>query len=278
MTPPPMLGFNNNVRHHGRVFHIQTEDSGIKRPHIITHLFGDGGRILKSVRTDYSEHVGSSDMPATVKRMMKEQHKAMFVALRAGELDAAIEAAFGPPPASALPSAQPTGAETPAKAPSAPPPATTPEELAARIATPMPAEWREQAAAAAVQAVSPAPVAPARAPPGRPRIPTPPPPSHSIGSAVEAMAAKFAGAPIPRSATPIGTPLSQPSPLTRRRSELGAEAPPSRYSISRPPSIFGDSPAAESRGIFGDSLIGEKSLDEVILSYLAEDLDGSSQK
>ena len=42
----PQLGFNNNVRHKGRVFHIQTEDSGIKHPHIITHLFADGGRIL----------------------------------------------------------------------------------------------------------------------------------------------------------------------------------------------------------------------------------------
>jgi hypothetical protein len=29
------------------------------------------------------------------------------------------------------------------------------------------------------------------------------------------------------------------------------------------------------RSIFGDSMISEKSLDEVILSYLAEDLEGS---
>lgn len=271
-TPPPMLGFNNNVRHHGRVFHIQTEDSGIKRPHIITHLFGDGGRILKSIRTDYSEHVGTPDMPATVKRMMKEQHKGMFVALRAGELDAAIEAAFGPPPPAAAP-APVEPAQPPAEP--APEPAPTPEELAARIATPMPAEWR----APVGPALAPlAPAEPVAVAPGPPRLPTPPPPSHSIGSAVEAMVAKVAGAPVPRSATPLGTPLSQPSPLTRRRSALGAEAPPGRYSISRPPSIFGDAPAAENRSIFGDSLIGEKSLDEVILSYLAEDLDGSSQK
>ena len=38
-TPPPLLGFNNNVRHRGRVFHIQREDSGIKIPRIVTHLF-----------------------------------------------------------------------------------------------------------------------------------------------------------------------------------------------------------------------------------------------
>jgi hypothetical protein len=28
--PSPLLGYNNNVRHKGKVFHIQTEDSGVK--------------------------------------------------------------------------------------------------------------------------------------------------------------------------------------------------------------------------------------------------------
>ena len=46
----PLLGYNNNVRHKNRQFHIQTEDSGVNHPHIITHLFMDGGRILKSVK------------------------------------------------------------------------------------------------------------------------------------------------------------------------------------------------------------------------------------
>jgi len=61
-APSPLLGYNNNVRHKNRVFHIQTEDSGIKHPHIITHLFMDGGRILKSLKTSYAEHVGVEGM------------------------------------------------------------------------------------------------------------------------------------------------------------------------------------------------------------------------
>ena len=80
----PLLGYNNNVRHKGRVFHIQTEDSGVNHPHIITHLFMDGGRILKSVKKSYAEHVGSDGMSEVVRQMMKEQHKAMFIALRDG--------------------------------------------------------------------------------------------------------------------------------------------------------------------------------------------------
>jgi len=301
-TPPPMLGFNNNVRHHGRVFHIQTEDSGIKRPHIITHLFADGGRILKSLRTDYSEHVGSPEMPQTVKRLMKEQHKAMFVALRAGEFDPIIAAAFGPLPATVPPSSpdQPLPSafdhETPSpeevaaritpeepasvEEPMPVPPLMLPAEIAANLREelssmslaedglpPPPSSSVERAAAAAV------------VPPPRMRVHTPPAPSHSIGSAVEAMAAKVAGVPVPnRSATPVaGTPLSSPSPLMRRAA-AGGDLLPGRYSISRPASIFGEAPPPDTRSIFGDPLIGEKSLDEVILSYLAEDLENPSQK
>jgi hypothetical protein len=276
-----MLGFNNNVRHHGRVFHIQTEDSGVKRPHISTHLFGDGGRILKSVRTDYSEHIGTAEMAVSVKRMMKEQHKAMFVALRTGELDDVVEAAFGPLPKPAPPSPEAKAPVSAEVATTAPTPAPSPEELAARIATPIPLEWSEKAATAREEPAGlPEPPAPVlHVPvPVRPRIPTPPPPSHSIGSAVEAIAAKAAGVPIPRSATPLGTPLSSPTPLMRRRSAPGVDAPPGRYSVSRPASIFGDAPPPDNRSIFGDSLIGEKSLDEVILSYLAEDLESPPQK
>src|SRR5271170_3823798 len=87
----PLLGYNNNVRHKNRVFHIQTEDSGVKHPHIITHLFMDGGRILKSIKRSYAEHVGADKMQETVKQMMKEQHKAMFISLRDGQFDHLVE-------------------------------------------------------------------------------------------------------------------------------------------------------------------------------------------
>ena len=95
-TPAPLLGFNNNVRHRGRIFHIQTEDSGVKSPRIVTHLFADGGRIVKTTRTDYAEHIGRKDMAPVVRKLMKEQHKGMFISLRAGELDQLLEQVCGP--------------------------------------------------------------------------------------------------------------------------------------------------------------------------------------
>jgi len=80
--PSPLLGYNTNVRHKGKLYHIQTEDSGVNHPHIITHLFADGGRIVASKKTEYAQHLGSSNLQVIVKKLMQEQHKAMFIALR----------------------------------------------------------------------------------------------------------------------------------------------------------------------------------------------------
>jgi hypothetical protein len=47
-----------------------------------------------------------------------------------------------------------------------------------------------------------------------------------------------------------------------------------RHAVSRPASIFASSkPSPQNASIFGEERISDKSLDEVILTYLAEDLD-----
>src|SRR5580704_4497727 len=107
----PLLGYNNNVRHKGKVFHVQTEDSGVKYGHIITQLFMDGGRILKSVKTSYAEYIASERRGEIVREMMKQQHKAMFIALRDGRFDAAIDGAS--PEASLAPTASASRATQP---------------------------------------------------------------------------------------------------------------------------------------------------------------------
>jgi hypothetical protein len=98
MRQSPLVGYNNNVRHRGQLFHIQTEDSGVSHPHVITHLFMDGGRILKSVKTSYAEHAGVERVSDYVRTLMKDQHKAMLLRLRAGEFDVVI----GPIPHAAI--------------------------------------------------------------------------------------------------------------------------------------------------------------------------------
>ncbi len=86
-SPSPLVGYNTNVRHKGKLYHIQTEDSGVTRPHVITQLFADGGRIVASEKTSYQEHVESEHLPEIVKQLMREQHKRVFIGLRDGVYD-----------------------------------------------------------------------------------------------------------------------------------------------------------------------------------------------
>ena len=84
------LGFNNNVQYNGATYHVQTEDSGIDRPHIITHLFADGGRVVKSVKRSYVKEREREDVGTYVRGLMKAQHMEMCIALREGTYDEVI--------------------------------------------------------------------------------------------------------------------------------------------------------------------------------------------
>ncbi len=130
----PAVGFNDNVRRRNRNFHIQTEDSGVARPHIITHLFTDGGRIVKSVRHSYADIVGEEHLGQRVRERMKAQHVGMLESLKSGEYDALVwgSRAPGAKPKVAAPAAAelPTPADAPAIA-GATPATATPEPLPA---------------------------------------------------------------------------------------------------------------------------------------------------
>jgi pSer/pThr/pTyr-binding forkhead associated (FHA) protein len=84
------LGFNNNVQYQGATYHVQTEDSGIDRPHIITHLFADGGRIIKSYRRNYDNELHRADVAGFVRSLMKAQHMEMCIALREGQYNEVV--------------------------------------------------------------------------------------------------------------------------------------------------------------------------------------------
>jgi hypothetical protein len=80
------VGFNHNIKHKGRAYHIQTEDSGLENPHIITHLFV-GGNILASKKTSYADIVGAENLAQVVRELMEEQHKEMLRNLINGVYD-----------------------------------------------------------------------------------------------------------------------------------------------------------------------------------------------
>jgi len=271
----PLLGYNNNVRHRGKVFHVQTEDSGVKYGHIITQLFMDGGRILKSVKTSYAEYVANERRGEIVREMMKQQHKAMFIALRDGRFDAVIEGA----------SPGAVGAVTPPliASPSHP---TQPESTTMPAVRPaVEAAITEAAAAGADAAVRyagnelPVPPRLARTPgPSAPGTPT-----MKMASAYQPSPPVVPNPSAARPARPIGPPSREPTPPAPAAARSTSPEPPppapaaSRYAITRPASIFGQSRPLRGRSVFGDELVSDKSLDEVILSYLAAELENETK-
>lgn len=94
-----VTGFNHNIKHKGKVYHVQTEDSGHNNPHIITHLFV-GGNILASKKTSYADILNAENLQEVVRELMEEQHKEMLRNLINGiydNIDAANAAAHYQP-------------------------------------------------------------------------------------------------------------------------------------------------------------------------------------
>jgi len=108
-----VLGFNHNIRYKGELFHVQTEDSGLANPHIITLLYL-GGTILASKKTSYADIIKAEQLEQVVEAIMKEQHKDMMRRLKGGEFDARLF---------------PNSADKAAPAPSTPPPIPTTRSL-----------------------------------------------------------------------------------------------------------------------------------------------------
>jgi hypothetical protein len=275
-APSPLLGFNNNFKHKGSVYHIQTEDSGVKHPHIITHLFADGGRILKSIKTSYAVYLSEPNMADIVRSMMKEQHKAMIVALREGRFDAGGSREVDLPAEGYF-----ANVTTPAA------PKKTGEQPVVPAAPRAPqldvgVEQLERASSNVRAAL--------------PNDDLPPPPANVLGgggarpttggyASVQPAGRKSQRPPSmrPPSARPGGSVRPPPAASHSDSRQLAAPAtasgrPPSgRYAMTRPASIFATSKPSTKGSIFGEELISERSLDEVILAYLAEDLEGEKK-
>jgi hypothetical protein len=81
-----LIGYNTNIPHKGRVYHVQTEDSGLTNPHIITLLYFQGA-ILRSVKTGYAHIVGSADFEKQLRNLMKHQHREMIREVITGKCD-----------------------------------------------------------------------------------------------------------------------------------------------------------------------------------------------
>jgi hypothetical protein len=298
MTKPlrsPVVGYNHNLRYRGRLFHVQTEDSGPVNPHVFTHLFYEG-TILSSKKLQYS----AESHEDAVKVQMQQLHKSMMRELTAGDHDQRVTAFFAARGQEAFSEPPPSRPQAPAAAApaaaAAPPPAAqvvTGELFAAPVGAPAPALGVPVVQVSGVVAGSidnggarrPAPAA---IPPGAKATPRPvvmvkptamkrPPmvfSSSADGVVVQRSVVVAVGSPQP--GAPQAQVSSEPTARIRPAAVVGeptGQAPPPHASQA---TMADAAPIARGRAPSGgenafSDLVSDKSLDEVILEYLSDD-------
>jgi hypothetical protein len=117
-----ITGCNTNVLYRGKQFHVQTEDSGRGKPHIISHVY-HGGTIIASEKSSYAHRIDADELDIKVRAQIELQHKAMLKRLTGGELDAVIDERLGGGVAPAKPAPAPAAKKPAAKKPAAKKPA-----------------------------------------------------------------------------------------------------------------------------------------------------------
>ena len=306
----PILGYNHNFVHRGLVFHVQTEDSGVNNPHVFTHLF-HGGVILSTRKLDYdaesAEEVVKSLMQAQHKAVLKELKKGQFDDQIESYLGDHPD--LTPPHAPKEASKAPEENDSQANVAERSAPAV--EEPAAVVAPPPPVDALPEVNSPVPIAVTasgdisvsqgvPAETAPRRARTATASAGDPVVTFRQGDSAVQGSIPSAPGAPRTtrrraRKSTgaysqvrgqgrgnapvPVADQPTQPTPH-RARSTSRSKVVVSRPAviIGAPPQVVGKSAnearrrrASADANVFGQDMISEKSLDEVILAYLSDD-------
>lgn len=81
-----ITGYNTDVRHGSRIFHVQTEDKGLGNPKIETLIYV-GGEILDNYRSSYEDLLGGPIPDSVIQTRMDEQHKAVIRDIKNGKYD-----------------------------------------------------------------------------------------------------------------------------------------------------------------------------------------------
>ena len=85
-----LIGYNNDVQHRGKTFHVQTEDRGMQAKQIETQIFCSGA-ILDTRIVSYAELIeGVSSIDErnkAIKTLMQNTHRELYKRMVAGEYD-----------------------------------------------------------------------------------------------------------------------------------------------------------------------------------------------
>jgi len=81
-----ITGFNTDIKHNDKVYHVQTEDKGVGNPYIESLIYV-GGEILASRKTSYADTMVDGFDEKAVGSLMEQQHRTMIAAIKRGRFD-----------------------------------------------------------------------------------------------------------------------------------------------------------------------------------------------
>lgn len=81
-----ITGYNTDVEHNGVIYHVQTEDKGLRTP-VILSLVYTGGAILASKRSAYDDLIASGFEENVLVERLERQHKLICAAVHAGRIE-----------------------------------------------------------------------------------------------------------------------------------------------------------------------------------------------
>ncbi len=86
-----LTGYNTDVSYEGEVFHVQTEDKGLRTPFILSLVY-QKGVILAAKRTPYEKFIADGVIDEkSVSLLLEKQHKTILATIRAGKSGLLIE-------------------------------------------------------------------------------------------------------------------------------------------------------------------------------------------
>ena len=89
-----ITGYNTDIKHNERVYHLQTEDKGADNP-VIESLIYMGGKIVASRQYSYAALLRSGYSEKAVQEMLDGQHRKMMRDIRGGKFDPEGPPSFG---------------------------------------------------------------------------------------------------------------------------------------------------------------------------------------
>jgi hypothetical protein len=258
-----ITGFNTDVKHETKVFHVQTEDRGLANP-VVESLVYVGGEILLSKKSPYGDLItGDRVDEKALREMMDLQHRRVIEAVRRGRLD---KGKIGEAPADwaddTLPHPQRVSpaALAAVSAILSAPPEPFPGDITA-------AQPRVATSAAMPVFGTPSSGAPAAPTAALPRAAVVAPVAPVAARPVSGTAPAWPAVPAP---APAGAPASSSPPAAATvpspqvpAAQAGPPAPSARPASGAAPAVKGPSKPKSGPGL--------RSLDQVIVDYLASE-------